>query len=321
MSKLASQLKANLAENLKNHTQAEKGFDGFDVYKTSRLESIAIADIRPNPAQPRIEFDTEALQELSDNIEKNGLLQPITVRQTTQGYEIVAGERRFRASKMLGKTSIDCLVVHITDQQNALLALSENLARKDLSDYETALAIEKIQDSFDNKTELAKALGISRAKLYKLLSFNELPKSILTHLSDNPSILSADTAEQIKKLKKDLSMTDDAFDNLLSLALPQLKSGELKQSHLSDFIISNAATASVTSADTDDCPNSDSLDTTAEVKAPASSNVKKMYIREGKSVGKVKADGKKFVVELTAQALTIEQEEELMKFLDGLLGE
>lgn len=320
MSKLASQLKANLAENLKNHTQAEKGFDGFDVYKTSRLESIAIADIRPNPAQPRTEFDTEALQELADNIDKNGLLQPITVRQTAQGYEIVAGERRFRASKMLGKTSIDCLVVHITDQQNALLALSENLARKDLSDYETALAIEKIQDSFDNKTELAKALGISRAKLYKLLSFNELPKSILTHLSDNPSILSADTAEQIKKLKKDLSMSDDAFDNLLSLALPQLKSGELKQSHLSDFIIANAATASSEAA-TDDCPNSDSSDTTAEVKAPASSNVRKMYIREGKSVGKVKADGKKFVVELAAQALTIEQEEELMKFLDGLLGE
>lgn len=318
MSKLASQLKANLAENLKNHTQAEKGFDGFDVYKTSRLESIAIADIRPNPAQPRTEFDTEALQELADNIDKNGLLQPITVRQTAQGYEIVAGERRFRASKMLGKTSIDCLVVHITDQQNALLALSENLARKDLSDYETALAIEKIQDSFDNKTELAKALGISRAKLYKLLSFNELPKSILTHLSDNPSILSADTAEQIKKLKKDLSMSDDAFDNLLSLALPQLKSGELKQSHLSDFIISNAATAS---ADTDDCPNSDSLDAAAEIKSSAPSSVKKMYIREGKSVGKVKADGKKFVVELASQALTAEQEDQLMKFLDELLGE
>lgn len=318
MSKLAQQLKAKLAENLEIHAAAEKGFDGFDIYKTSRLESIAIADIHPNPAQPRTEFDAEALQELADNIDKNGLLQPITIRQTTQGYEIVAGERRFRASKMLGKTSIDCLVVHITDQQNALLALSENLARKDLSDYETALAIEKIQDSFDNKTELAKALGISRAKLYKLLSFNELPKSILTHLSDNPSILSADTAEQIKKLKKDLAMSDDAFDNLLSLALPQLKSGELKQSHLSDFIISNAATAS---ADADDCPNSDSLDAAAEIKSSAPSNVKKMYIREGKSVGKVKADGKKFVVELASQALTAEQEDQLMKFLDELLGE
>lgn len=318
MSKLAQQLKAKLAENLEIHAAAEKGFDGFDIYKTSRLESIAIADIHPNPAQPRTEFDAEALQELADNIDKNGLLQPITIRQTTQGYEIVAGERRFRASKMLGKTSIDCLVVHITDQQNALLALSENLARKDLSDYETALAIEKIQDSFDNKTELAKALGISRAKLYKLLSFNELPKSILTHLSDNPSILSADTAEQIKKLKKDLAMSDDAFDNLLSLALPQLKSGELKQSHLSDFIISNTATAS---ADADDCPNSDSLDAAAEIKSSAPSNVKKMYIREGKSVGKVKADGKKFVVELASQALTAEQEDQLMKFLDELLGE
>lgn len=318
MSKLAQQLKAKLAQNLEIHAAADKGFDGFDVYKTSRLESIAISDIRSNPVQPRTEFDAKALQELADNIDKNGLLQPITVRQTAQGYEIVAGERRFRAMQLLGKTSIECIVVHITDQQNALLALSENLARKDLSDYETASAVEKIQGSFDNKTELAKALGISRAKLYKLLSFNELPKSVLMHLSDNPSILSADTAEQIKSLKKDLAIDDDLFGGILLKAVTMLKSGELKQSHLSNFIISNAA-ASVAA---DDCPNSDTSEAgTTEVKALPISNVKKMYIREGKSVGKVKVDGKKFVVELTAQALTVEQEEELMKFLDGLLGE
>ncbi|OAV11102.1 Chromosome plasmid partitioning protein ParB [Moraxella catarrhalis] len=318
MSKLAQQLKAKLAQNLEIHAAADKGFDGFDVYKTSRLETIAISDIRSNPVQPRTKFDAKALQELADNIDKNGLLQPITVRQTAQGYEIVAGERRFRAMQLLGKTSIECIMVHITDQQNALLALSENLARKDLSDYETALAVEKIQDSFDNKTELAKALGISRAKLYKLLSFNELPKSVLMNLSDNPSILSADTAEQIKTLKKDLNINDDLFGGILLKAVTMLKSGELKQSHLSNFIISNAA-ASVAA---DDCPNLDTSETgTTEVKALPISNVKKMYIREGKSVGKVKADGKKFVVELTAQALTVEQEEELMKFLDGLLGE
>lgn len=315
MSKLAQQLKAKLAKNLEIHAAADKGFDGFDVYKTSRLETIAISDIRSNPVQPRTEFDAKALQELADNIDKNGLLQPITVRQTAQGYEIVAGERRFRAMQLLGKTSIECIMVHITDQQNALLALSENLARKDLSDYETALAVEKIQDSFDNKTELAKALGISRAKLYKLLSFNELPKSVLMNLSDNPSILSADTAEQIKTLKKDLNINDDLFGGILLKAVTMLKSGELKQSYLSNFIISNAVAA-------DDCPNSDTSEAgTTEVKALPISNVKKMYIREGKSVGKVKADGKKFVVELTAQALTVEQEEELMKFLDGLLGE
>lgn len=317
MSKLASQLKANLAENLKNHTQAEKGFDGFDVYKTSRLESIAIADIRPNPAQPRIEFDTEALQELSDNIEKNGLLQPITVRQTAQGYEIVAGERRFRATQLLGKTSVECIVVHITDQQNALLALSENLARKDLSDYETALAIEKIQDSFENKTELAKALGISRAKLYKLLSFSELPKSILAYLADNPSILSADTAEQIKSLKKDLALDDGLFGGVLLKAVTMLKSGELKQSHLTDFIMSEVVSGDVNEATTD----TDEAEQTSEMKAPATSDVKKMYVREGKPIGKVKSNSKKFVVELSAPSLTAEQEQELMKFLDNLLAE
>lgn len=316
MSKLSQQLRANLAENLKNHTQAEKGFDGFDVYKTSRLESIAVADIRPNPAQPRTEFDAEALQELADNIDKNGLLQPITVRQSSQGYEIVAGERRFRAMQLLGKTSIECIVVHITDQQNALLALSENLARKDLSDYETALAVAKIQGSFENKTELAKALGISRAKLYKLLSFNELPKSILAHLADNPSILSADTAEQIKSLKKDLNIDDAVFDGILLKAIIMLKSGELKQSHLTDFIMSEVVSGN-------DSELSDGADDKAasEMKAPTTSDVKKMYVREGKPIGKVKSNGKKLVVELTAQSLTEQQEQALMQFLDNLLAE
>ena len=314
MSKLSEQLKANLAENLKNYTQAEKGFEGFDVYKTSRLKTIAISDIRPNPVQPRIEFDAKALQELADNIDKNGLLQPITVRQTAQGYEIVAGERRFRATQLLGKTSIECIVVHITDQQNALLALSENLARKDLSDYETALAVEKIQDGFDNKTELAKALGISRAKLYKLLSFNELPKSILMHLSDNPSILSADTAEQIKSLKKDLALDDDLFGGILLKAVTMLKSGELKQSHIADFIMSEVVSA-------DDSKPATDAKVTSEMKTPAVTDVKKMYVKEGKPIGKVKSNGKKLIVELTAQSLTAKQEQKLMQFLDNLLTE
>lgn len=310
-------LKARLSENLQAHSTVKKDFDGFDVYKTSRLESIAISEIHPNPAQPRTEFNTEELQELADNIEKNGLLQPITVRQTPQGYEIVAGERRFRASKLLGKTSVECIVVHITDQQNALLALSENLARKDLSDYETALAVEKIQESFENKTELAKALGISRAKLYKLLSFNDLPNSILPHLSDNPSLISADTAEQIKTLKKDLAIDDNLFGRILLQAASMLKSGELKQSHLADFIISKV----VSSDDSEAATAIDNAKTTNEMKAPSSSDVKKMYMREGKPIGKVKSNGKKFVVELTAQSLTAEQEQKLLKFLDGLLEE
>ena len=314
MSKLSEQLKANLAENLKNYTQAEKGFEGFDVYKTSRLKTIAISDIRPNPVQPRIEFDAKALQELADNIDKNGLLQPITVHQTAQGYEIVAGERRFRATQLLGKTSIECIVVHITDQQNALLALSENLARKDLSDYETALAVEKIQDGFDNKTKLAKALGISRAKLYKLLSFNELPKSILMHLSDNPSILSADTAEQIKSLKKDLNINNKLFGGILLKAVTMLKSGELKQSHIADFIMSEVVSA-------DDSKLATDAKATSKMKTPAVTDVKKMYVKEGKPIGKVKSNGKKLIVELTAQSLTAKQEQKLMQFLDNLLTE
>lgn len=312
MSKLAQQLKEKLAANLEAHAAAEKGFDGFDVYKTSRLQTIAVTDIRPNLAQPRIQFDPELLQELADSIEKNGLLQPITVRNTAQGYEIVAGERRFRAMQLLGRTSIDCLVVHVTDQQNALLALAENLARQDLSDYETAMAIDKIQNVFESKVELAKALGIGRSKLYKLLAFNELPSDILLSLSDNPNLLSADVSEQIKSLKKDLSVDEVVFNAALSKAIDELVAGNIKQSHVVDFITSDILDGK------NKCPNSDTS-SVSPTRSPASTNIKKMYVRDGKSIGRVKSDGKKFVVELTAQTLTNEQEEQLLVFLDALL--
>lgn len=311
MSKLAQQLKAKLAANLETHAAAEKGFDGFDIYKSSRLESIAISDIYPNPMQPRTEFDEESLQELADNIQQNGLLQPITVRQTAQGYEIVAGERRFRATQLLGKTSIECIVAHITDQQNALLALAENLARKDLSDFETAIAVGKIKDNFENKSELAKSLGISRAKLYKLLAFEELPSVVLNQLKDNPGLLSADTAEQIKSLQKDISET--VFDHVMSGAIEMVKSGDLKQSHLCDFVMSQ-----IGGNDAKIGVDRKALKP-AEFKAPATSNVKKMFLKDGRQIGKVKADGKKFIVEISARNLTANQEKELMQFLDNLL--
>ncbi|MFC0821222.1 ParB/RepB/Spo0J family partition protein [Moraxella marmotae] len=309
-------LQANIAQNLETHAIAKKGFDGFDVYQNTHLETLAIADIQPNPMQPRVEFDEESLQELADSIQQNGLLQPITVRRTNNGYHIVAGERRLRAHKLLGKTRIDCLVVYLTDEQNALLALAENLSRQDLSDFETAQAVNKIKSTFDNKSDLAKALGISRSKLYKLFAFDNLPDNFLTYLKSNPSLISADIAEQIKSLQKSLKLSDGVLGELLLKAANQIESGKIKQSHLCQFI-SDAIDTNQPSELSDNKQSTDKPP--APIRAPASSNVRKMYIRDGKSIGKVKADGKKLTIELMAQSLTSEQESKIMQFLDELL--
>ena len=224
----------------------------------------------------------------------------------------MAGERRLRAHQALGKTSIDCLVIHISDEQNALLALAENLSRSDLSDFETAQAVNKIKDTFENKTELAKALGISRAKLYKLFAFEELPESIKALLENEPHQISADTAERLKNLKKELDCDEMVFNDCALKAVTQMKLGSLKQSNMCEFIKDQITLIN--------CPNSDTAQITVDkMETAADSNIHKIYIRDGKNIGRVKANGNKLVVELAAQSITDEQERKLMQFLDDLL--
>lgn len=111
-----------------------------------------------------------------------------------------------------------------------------------------------------------------------------------------------------------MNINDDLFGGILLKAVTMLKSGELKQSHLTDFIMSEVVSA-------DDSKPATDAKATSKMKTPAVTDVKKMYMREGKSIGKVKSNGKKLIVELTAQSLTAKQEQELMQFLDNLLTE
>lgn len=317
MSKMQQQLRAAIAKNLDQHEKADKD---FGIYQSSRLESIAIQDIHPNPAQPRMNFNADELQELADSIAEIGLLQPITVRQTANGYTIVDGERRLRAQKILGKTSVECLVIDINDERNALLALAGNLSRADLSDYETAQAIIAFKSSFSNKTEFAKALGISRAKIYKLFAFEELPAEVLHMLSVQPDLLSADSAEKIKTLKKELNRPD--FDALLLSVIKLVQSQHIKQSHIEEYVrqaIENQSNAGLENNNSDNQSISDQSSQLRQARIPAQSFVKKIYVKEGKSVGKIKNDGRKFTVEITAQFLTEDQEDKVIKFLNQLL--
>ena len=115
--------------------------------KKNDVVEIPLAEIRSNPYQPRKEFDEDALQELADSIKEHGVIQPIIVKKSIKGYEIVAGERRTRASKMAGKEKIPAIIKDYTDQEMMEIALAENILRQNLNPIEEAEQFKEILKS------------------------------------------------------------------------------------------------------------------------------------------------------------------------------
>ena len=117
----------------------------FERKKPSgKLLSLPIDQIHPSPFQARKSFDEQELTALAQSIRENGLLQPVTVRRAAEGYELVAGERRWRAAKLAGLTQVPCLAITADDRSSSLLALVENLQRRDLDFWEEALALRRL---------------------------------------------------------------------------------------------------------------------------------------------------------------------------------
>lgn len=144
---------------------------------------LPIADLSPNKSQPRTEFSNEALRSLSESIRENGLVQPVAVRRKGALYEIISGERRTRAAKLAGLTEIPCIIMSVDDEQSAVLALIENIQRKDLSYFEEALAIEKLISCYGLTQEqaavrLGKAQSTIANKL-RLLRFSDAERRFL----------------------------------------------------------------------------------------------------------------------------------------------
>ncbi|KVP29316.1 ParB/RepB/Spo0J family partition protein [Burkholderia ubonensis] len=187
---------------------------------------VPVADIRPNPWQPRRVFNEEKLNELASSIRAIGLIQPIVVRPVSNGYEIAAGERRWRAHRLIGKESIRVVQVEISDQDMAMLALAENIVRDGLSDYEISLSIRQTEKEFPNRSQMASALGMARSDLYRLLSFADLPDFIIKDLDLQPSLLGATAAEAVVSvLRKHGEIAVDAA----KAHWPDVVSGELDQ--------------------------------------------------------------------------------------------
>jgi ParB family chromosome partitioning protein len=143
------------------------------------LQNIRIADVRPNPFQPRREFQPEELAELQASLQANGLLQPVTVRPRAPGFELVAGERRLRAATNLGWTEIAAVVRDLDDQTMLVLALVENLQRANLNAVEEALGYRRLVDEFHlTQQQVADAVGKDRTTVTNLLRVLSLPDAV-----------------------------------------------------------------------------------------------------------------------------------------------
>ena len=134
--------------------------------KEQAVVQIPVKDILPNPYQPRKTFDEDKLLELSQSISENGILQPLTVRKVKNSYQLIAGERRLRAAKMLGFLAVPCIVYDFDDTQSAVFAVLENLQRKDLNFFEEAEGIALLINSMGlTQEEVAKRLGKSQSAI------------------------------------------------------------------------------------------------------------------------------------------------------------
>lgn len=148
--------------------------------------TLKISEIEPNRQQPRKEFDEQALSELAESISQHGLLQPLLVRPLTLGgYQIVAGERRYRASRMAGLTEVPVIIRELSDTETMEIALIENLQREDLTPVEEALGYKALIDEHNfSQDEVAKSVGKSRPAITNSLRLLKLPESVMEYLKE-----------------------------------------------------------------------------------------------------------------------------------------
>ena len=159
-------------------------FPGEDLEPLEIVEQISLVDIKPNPFQPRKIFDEEALKELAESIKEHGVLQPIIIRKKGSKFEIVVGERRYRASQEVGLEEIPAVVRELNDQQMMELAILENLQREDLTPIEEAEAYQKLMEHLSlTQEQLAFRLGKSRPHIANHIRLLSLPEEVRAAIS------------------------------------------------------------------------------------------------------------------------------------------
>ncbi|HZK02439.1 MAG TPA: ParB/RepB/Spo0J family partition protein, partial [Anaerovoracaceae bacterium] len=173
-----------------------------EVQTSRRVSFIDIHKIKPNSNQPRQNFSEEKINELAESIKNHGIIQPIVLRETEKGFEIVAGERRWRAAGRAGLKEVPCIVKELTDEQNILIALIENMQREDLNAIEEANGFKQLMTSFSlTQEEIAKSVGKSRPYVANTLRLLKLPGRVQEMITDG--VLTSGHGRAIAGIKED----------------------------------------------------------------------------------------------------------------------
>ena len=189
----------------------------FDQFESNIMESanesdvkeLPVSEIRPNPYQPRKTFNEDALNELAESIKNYGVFQPIIVKKSIKGYDLIAGERRLRASKLAGRETIPAIIKDFSDDQMREIALLENLQRENLTPIELAWAYKGIIESLHIRQEdLADKIGKSRSHVTNTLGLLRLPEEIQNQILDNK--ISMGHAKILSKIDDDYKVKEFA---------------------------------------------------------------------------------------------------------------
>ena len=168
----------------KAKSSAKESSKALSESAEDRVIYVSINDIKPNSAQPRMHFDEDKLKELADSIQANGVIQPLIVRESTNGYELVAGERRWRASRIAGLSTVPCIIRNFDDRQNAIVAIIENMQREDLNPIEEAKGLRSMTEKYGfTQEQVSQSLGRSRTYIANSIRLLKLPEEIQAYVS------------------------------------------------------------------------------------------------------------------------------------------
>ena len=294
MSKLADKLKHKLAQNTETHSIAQHE-TGIDLGRQHRM--IDVDKIAPNPYQPRTLFDQAELEQLAESISETGLIQPITVRQFGDKYQLIAGERRWRAHQQLGKLKIEAIVQEANDSEMAVAALAENIDRAALSDYEIGKALRQVESLFPTRTRLAESVGITRQDIYKFYAFDALPAFVLEALDTNPRLIGRAEAEKIKVLITETNGSPESLEALQE-AIDLVIKQELDQSKIVEYVRRHLRGEPMrTTPQTIDLTNA-----------------------EGKKIGSVRHDGRNVIFTVRTGLLSAGKEKTLKNYIEQLIN-
>jgi ParB family transcriptional regulator, chromosome partitioning protein len=305
LSKLITQASQNSNSQIAAFVNARNENNSMKEFETKteiNSKKIKVNLIDPNRYQPRKEFDIEKIKELAESIKIIGQIEPIAVRKSENGrYELIVGERRLRAIKLLENPEIDVVIKEASDNQMQVMALAENLDREDLSDYEVGIAIDSIQHNFQNKTELAEYLGKTKKDIHRLLAFNSFPDWIKERLNLNPKLISKSISQSLKAFIESKEYKDTEHRIHVENALNLLEEGKLNQMMFVDYIKGLIIKSSK-----------------PDRKLVA---IEKNYLKNGKKIGKYIFDENKLSIKLNSSGINEKIAEEIYQLIEKMINE